>query len=57
MERLKGLAKESRSRDVYLICCEGEDKPCHRRLLLQIAREVFGEDVDPGPVDRASTGP
>jgi hypothetical protein len=47
--RLKRLSEESRERDVFLICYEGEDKPCHRKLLLKIAEEEFGAEVDPSP--------
>ena len=49
LERLKRLSEESRGRDVFLICYEGEDKPCHRKLLLQFAKEHFDADVDPAP--------
>jgi hypothetical protein len=48
-ERLERLAAESRERDVFLICYEGEDKPCHRKLLLKIAEEDFGAEVDASP--------
>jgi len=49
MNRLKDLAEESRDKDIFLICYEGEDKPCHRKLLLQIAEEQFAGTVDPSP--------
>lgn len=45
-ERLKELAERAKTRDVFLICYEGNDKPCHRKLLLKIAREEFGAPVD-----------
>lgn len=45
MARLESLAEEAEDKDVYLICYEGEDKPCHRRLLLRIAREQFNAQV------------
>ncbi len=50
LERLKRLSEESRERDVFLICYEGEDKPCHRKLLLKIAQEQFGAEVDSSPL-------
>jgi uncharacterized protein YeaO (DUF488 family) len=49
MDRLKALTEESRDTDVFLICYEGEDKPCHRKVLLEIAQEELGADVDAGP--------
>ncbi len=49
LERLKQLSEESRERDVFLVCYEGEDKPCHRKLLLKIAEEEFGAVVDASP--------
>lgn len=49
LARLKELAGRARERDVFLICYEGDDKPCHRKLLLQIAQEEFGAVVDPTP--------
>lgn len=45
MDRLKSLAEEAKDKDIYLICYEGEDKPCHRKLLLRIAKEQFGAYV------------
>jgi len=48
-ERLAQLAERAKTRDVFLICYEGNDKPCHRRLLLKIAEEEFGAPVDPSP--------
>ncbi|MCX6093394.1 MAG: DUF488 family protein [Candidatus Bipolaricaulota bacterium] len=54
-ERLKELAERARTHDVFLICYEGNDKPCHRKLLLKIAKEEFGAPVDDSafvPMDR-----
>ncbi|MBN1858301.1 DUF488 family protein [Candidatus Bipolaricaulota bacterium] len=51
MARLQRLAEVSRKKDIYLVCYEGEDKPCHRKLLLQIAKEQFGADVDEKPFE------
>lgn len=47
--RLKSLAERAKTHDVFLICYEGYGKPCHRHLLLQIARDEFGALVDPTP--------
>jgi uncharacterized protein YeaO (DUF488 family) len=47
--RLKALSELAKTRDVFLICYEGYDKPCHRNLLLQIAEEEFGAGVDRTP--------
>lgn len=49
MQRLKALAEASSKKDIFLVCYEGEDKPCHRRLLLRIAKEEFGAQVDERP--------
>jgi uncharacterized protein YeaO (DUF488 family) len=47
--RLKTLAERAKTHDVFLVCYEGYDKPCHRKLLLQIAEQEFGASVDPTP--------
>jgi hypothetical protein len=47
--RLQALTERAKARDVFLICYEGYDKPCHRNLLLQIAEEEFGAGVDYAP--------
>jgi len=47
--RLAELAERAKTRDVFLICYEGYDKPCHRHLLLQIAKDTYGAPVDPTP--------
>lgn len=47
--RLKALAERARTHDIFLICYEAYDKPCHRRLLLQIAEQEFGAPVDHTP--------
>jgi uncharacterized protein YeaO (DUF488 family) len=52
--RLKDLAGRATTRDVFLICYEGYDKPCHRHLLLAIARDEFGAPVDPAPFVRST---
>ena len=46
MDRLKSLSEEANNSDVYLICYEGEDKPCHRKLLLKIVRQQFEANVN-----------
>src|SRR3989339_2272812 len=45
MKKLERLSKESRNRDIYLICYEGPTKACHRRILLRIAEECFGAKI------------
>jgi len=47
--KLSALAERARNRDVFLICYEAYDKPCHRKLLLRIAEEEFGAAVDDTP--------
>ena len=47
--RLRDLAERAKTRDIFLICYEGYDKPCHRKLLLQIAEQEFSAPVDPTP--------
>ena len=47
MARLRELSEQARIRDVFLVCYEGHDKPCHRHLLLEIAEEELGADVNP----------
>ncbi len=49
LARLRELAEQSRTRDIFLICYEAYDKPCHRKLLLKIAEEEFGAAVDHTP--------
>jgi len=49
MARLKNLSERSRSRDVFLVCYEGYDKPCHRHLLLKVAEEELRAEVDSSP--------
>ena len=49
MTRLRDLSEQARTHDVFLVCYEGYDKPCHRKLLLKIAEENLGADVDCSP--------
>ncbi|TFH06409.1 MAG: DUF488 family protein [Candidatus Atribacteria bacterium] len=49
LARLQELAEDSRTRDIFLICYESYDKPCHRKLLLQIAEEEFAALVNHTP--------
>ena len=56
LARLRELAERATTRDIFLICYEGEDKPCHRHLLLQIAKEEFGAPVDPRPFRPGEAG-
>ena len=46
MNRLKLLVEDAKDEDVYLICYEGEDKPCHRKLLLKIAKQQFNAQIN-----------
>jgi uncharacterized protein YnzC (UPF0291/DUF896 family) len=50
IDRLRELALRAKTRDVFLICYEAEDKPCHRHLLLEIARDEVGATIDPSPL-------
>ena len=47
--RLKALAERAKTHDVFLICYEAYGKPCHRHLLLEIAKEKFGALADARP--------
>jgi hypothetical protein len=49
LARLQELAEQSHTKDIFLICYESYDKPCHRKLLLKIAEETFGAAVDHEP--------
>lgn len=51
IERLKRLSERSATEDIYLVCYEADDKPCHRKLLLQIAETQFGARVDHRPYE------
>jgi len=44
--RLEELARESRSRDVYLTCQCGMGQRCHREILLLLARALYGARID-----------
>ena len=54
--RLKALAERAKTRDVFLICYEAYDKPCHRHLLLDIAEHEFGAAVDCSPFSPLHAG-
>ena len=49
LARLRELAERAGPTDIFLICYEAYDKPCHRKLLLRIAEEEFGAAVDHTP--------
>jgi len=49
LARLQQIAERARTRDVFFICYEAYDKPCHRKLLLRIAEEELGAAVDHTP--------
>jgi len=55
--RLKALAQRAKTRDVFLICYEAYDKPCHRHLLLDIAEHESGAPVDYSPFLPVHAGP
>jgi len=58
LERLAELAARSGTEDVYLVCYEGPEKACHRRILLRIAQERFGAEVEVTGVEPpAGSGP
>ena len=43
--RLKEIARRSAKEDVYLVCYEGLNKACHRRILLRMAEQYFKVQV------------
>lgn len=45
MARLEGLSQLTKSEDIYLVCYEGPQKACHRRILMRIAEETFNADI------------
>jgi len=49
VKRLKELSELSKEKDVFLVCYEAEDKPCHRKILLKIAEEEFRANVNYEP--------
>ncbi len=46
MAKLEQITVRARTHDVYFICYEGYDKPCHRKLLLEIAEQELQAEVD-----------
>ncbi len=46
MMTLKELCLWAEDEDVYLVCYEGSEKACHRRILLRICEEKFGADIE-----------
>lgn len=52
----RSLAERAKSHDIFFICYEAYDKPCHRKLLLRIAEEEFGAAVDYTPYLPPSVG-
>lgn len=52
---LKALVERAQSHDIFLICYEAYDKPCHRNLLLQIAEKELGATVDYTPYFQPTT--
>lgn len=53
MRRLEEIAKSSKVADIYLVCYEGPTKACHRRILMRIAEEEFGADIEISGVEPA----
>ena len=45
MARLEDLSRKAGSEDIYLVCYEGPQKACHRRILMRLAEETFGVEV------------
>ena len=41
IKKLSQISKESRNKNIYLVCYEGPTKACHRRILLRICEEQF----------------
>ena len=46
MEQLEAIARRSTTEDLYLVCYEGPGKACHRRILMRIAAERFGAEIE-----------
>jgi len=46
MQKLESIAKSSKAADIYLVCYEGPSKACHRRILMRIAEDAFGAEVE-----------
>ena len=46
MAQLETMARRSAAEDLYLVCYEGPGKACHRRILMRIAAQRFGADVE-----------
>ena len=49
LARLAEISARAKDHDIFLICYEAYDKPCHRHLLLDIAEHEFGAPVDYTP--------
>jgi hypothetical protein len=45
MAQLEAIARRRVAEDLYLACYEGPGKACHRRILMRIAAQRFGADV------------
>lgn len=45
LKKLKEIVRRSEKNDIYLICYEGPQKACHRRILLRMAEELFSAVV------------
>jgi hypothetical protein len=46
MAQLEKIAHRSVAEDLYLVCYEGPGKACHRRILMRIAAQRFGAEIE-----------
>lgn len=45
LSKLEKISARARNTELFLICYEGPNKACHRRILLRIAKERFGAEI------------
>ena len=45
LKKLQSISAQSGSKDIYLVCYEGQSKACHRRILLRMAEELFAAEI------------
>ena len=46
LARLEEIALRAAREELFLVCYEGAAKACHRRILLRIAEERFGAEIE-----------
>jgi len=46
IRKLESISQRSKRSEIYLVCYEGSTKACHRRILMRIAEEMFGAEVE-----------